>query len=737
MARPLLSISQLLGWLELFSRHSHEVLSERSEKPQLFLNVADNTEPAHVYEFGPFWMDTADRLLMRDGAAVPLKPKVVDTLILLVEGRGRVLRKEELMRALWPDTFVEESNLTQNVYALRKSLGEDPSAGVRYIETIPKRGYRFVADVKELRDDNRRRSHSGPEGRPIDSLAVLPFKPVLASERNEPLELGITDALITTLGNSSRTPVRPISAVRAYVIMAGLVLAIGVLLVDRYLPRDRAEPQAVPRPADSGPAAAQPRSIAVLPFVNMSNDPGNEYLSDGMSEEILNTLARIDGLRVAARTSSFQFKGQGADVAEVGRRLKVGAILEGSVRKEGNAVRITAQLIDAQNGYQLWSQTFDRTLENVFAVQTEIATQIADALQLQLQLRQPGEGAGTVELRQLPTQNALAYELFLQGRHLWRQRNGPAVTRAIDLLTQAVELDPKFAEAHAALASAWLVLHGFTSANATTWQDHAMVAAKAARALDSSLAEPLAVEATITGNLGRWSEAERLHRKAIQLEPQQATPHHWLALHYLHTGYLGEFSSEAQVAYALDPANAAIVSLLAMPMLLAGDFADAQRQFEKAVSLGGVMSAVVSVPQTLYESGHPGQALEAARRGYARIGLGARHAELIHAAILDPKRRSAAREAILSAPRDFYPPSIRIYDLMRIGELELAVSEALGAPDANPRDLLVFIWQKTGAPLRRSDAFKRFAREVGLVDYWRERGWPDLCRSAGDDFVCD
>jgi hypothetical protein len=171
-------------------------------------------------------------------------------------------------------------------------------------------------------------------------------------------------------------------------------------------------------------------------------------------------------------------------------------------------------------------------------------------------------------------------------------------------------------------------------------------------------------------------------------------------------------------------------------MLLAGDFAGAQRQFEKAVSLGGVTSAVVSLPETLYEGGHPDQALAAARRGYERIGLGARHAELIHAAILDPTRRSAAREAIMSAPRDFYPSTIRIYDLMRIGELELAVSEALGAADAIPRDLLVFIWQKTGAPLRRSDAFKRFAREVGLVDYWRERGWPDLCRPAGEDFEC-
>jgi len=154
--------------------------------------------------------------LLRGGAAVPLKPKVIDTLVLLIEGRGRVLRKEELMRALWPHTFVEESNLTQNIYTLRKVLGQDCREGVRYIETIPKRGYRFVADVKELRDFSRRTAGSGPEGPAIDSLAVLPFKPLLAGERDEPLELGIADALITTLAYSSGIPVRPISAVRAY-----------------------------------------------------------------------------------------------------------------------------------------------------------------------------------------------------------------------------------------------------------------------------------------------------------------------------------------------------------------------------------------------------------------------------------------------------------------------------------------------------------------------------------------
>ena len=263
-----------------------------------------------------------------------------------------------------------------------------------------------------------------------------------------------------------------------YLIGALAVLAIAVVAAERFIPRTAPIPAATEAASAASsaeaPVQAAVKSIAVLPFVNMSGDPANEYLSDGMSEEILNTLAGIEGLKVAARTASLQFKGRGADIGEIGEKLKVGTVLEGSVRKAGESVRISAQLVDVTNGYRIWSKTFDRTATDVFAVQTEIAGEIADALQLGIGAAD--SGSTPAQIRELPTNDSTAYELFLQGRHLWRQRNGPSVTRAIELLVETVARDPQFAEAHAALASAYTVLATYQSVDATMTRARALTA---------------------------------------------------------------------------------------------------------------------------------------------------------------------------------------------------------------------------------------------------------------------
>jgi TolB-like protein len=462
------------------------------------------------------------------------------------------------------------------------------------------------------------------------------------------------------------------------IIMAGLALSVIVLLADRFLSHDAPRPRpAAAIPAQPAASLERLRTIAVLPFVNMSNDPANEYFSDGMSEEILDTLARIEGLQVAARTASFQFKGRGADIAEIGQKLNVGAILEGSVRRAGESVRISAQLVDVTNGYRIWSRTFDRSATDVFAVQTDIAGEIADALQLEIGATDVGPAPE--RLRQLPSDDPRAYELFLQGRHLWRQRNGPAIGRAVDLLEEAVRRDPQFAEAHAALASAYTVQQNYSSVDAATARSHALAAADRALALDSSLSEAIAVQAMAFRDTHQWQAAEQGLRRAIELEPNEATPHHWLALMHLSTGYLREFSTEIARAYALDPTNAAIAGLMTIERHFAGDTAGAVRQAELAASMGGVFALVCRLPEVLYDAGQSEAALEATRRGFAQIGLDAALADTIHSAVLDPARRSAARQAILSAPRRFYAANMRICGLMRIGEVEAAVHEALEA----------------------------------------------------------
>ena len=228
--------------------------------------------------------------------------------------------------------------------------------------------------------------------------------------------------------------------VAVLIAMAGL----GYLLYERGL--GRAE------------ASGKHSSIAVLPFTNLSGDASKDYFSDGMSEELLNLLARVPGLQVAARTSAFAFKGRNVDIREVGRELGVETVLEGSVRQSGDQVRITAQLIDTETGFHLWSETYDRKLQDIFAVQDEIAQAIVDKLKIELAPKEQQ----LAQRDKAPTQNVEAYELYLQGRAIWKRRGEDNLRRAIDMYQAALARDPAFARAHAALASAYVVLPGYT-----------------------------------------------------------------------------------------------------------------------------------------------------------------------------------------------------------------------------------------------------------------------------------
>ncbi len=546
------------------------------------------------------------------------------------------------------------------------------------------------------------------------------------------------DGIVKTSDVPQGASIRPRTGRRIdRMIIAALALAILALLAERFVRAPEApEPElgAVRDTAGTG-AAPTARSIAVLPFVNMSADPANEYFSDGMSEEILNTLAEVDGLQVAARTASFQFRGDSADLAEVGERLKVGAVLDGSVRRAGNSVRISAQLVDVVDGYQIWSQTFDRSLDDVFAVQTEIAREIVAALQLELGAA-GGQGAVIVG-RALPTQNARAYELFLQGRHLWRQRSGPNIERALELLQAAVELDPEFAEAQAALASTHVVTPNYLNVNAAEAYDRAWDASAKAIELDPTLAEPYAVQAMARFFRQEWPEAESGFRRAIAMQPDEPTPHHWFGVLNLVAGYLDDFRAEIRTAYELNPAHAGITSVFGQVRFYEGDYEAAREQLEVAESMGAWYVTGAVLPMVLYEMGRPDEALAATRRYAERVGTGADFAELLHAAMSDPTRSAEARSAILNAPAVSYPATVRLYDLLRIGEYELAVEYALTAQSAEPVDLLVYAWFPSRTDFRNSPEFERFVREAGLLEYWQKRGWPDLCRPDGDGFICD
>jgi TolB-like protein/DNA-binding SARP family transcriptional activator/Tfp pilus assembly protein PilF len=295
-----------------------------------------------------------------------------------------------------------------------------------------------------------------------------------------------------------------------------------------------------------------PPSVAVLPFVNMSPDGADEYFSDGMTEEITTALSRIEGLRVAARTSAFVFKDRSESVSEIGRQLGVETVLAGSVRRADGRLRIAVQLINVQDGYHLWAEIYDRDPRDVFAVQEEIAQAIVGALSVKL----AGE---TTAIVVRPTADLTAYDLYLKGRHAVNQRRGESLMQAAGYFEQAIARDPRFAEAYAGLADAWVLMPGYNVTNSSESWPRARAAAERALALDSTQAEAHTTLAYGTFLFERdWRAAEHGFRRAIALNPGYATAHHWYGDFLGGRGDLEGYLQEIRLAHALDPLSGQI-----------------------------------------------------------------------------------------------------------------------------------------------------------------------------------
>ena len=326
-------------------------------------------------------------------------------------------------------------------------------------------------------------------------------------------------------------------------------------------------------------AKATGPSIAVLAFANLSRDPENEYFSDGISEELLNVLAKIPGLKVAARTSAFFFKGRNVPIPEIARTLGVAHVVEGSVRKMGNRVRITAQLIDAQDGFHLWSDNFDRELQDIFAVQDEIAGLIAKNLQLKL-------GATT---RTAKTVNPEAHRLVLEGRHFWTMRTDEGFARAEQAYSRALEIDPGFAQAHAGLADVAAVRSWYSSlGGGVPFQGELARAAADARralALDPTLAEVQATLGTIAYQEFRWSEATQHYQQAFRLNPNYALAFHWQAHLLASQGLLGDALASLEHSIALDPLSFVTLVIYASQLNLARRYDDVLAITDRARAL--------------------------------------------------------------------------------------------------------------------------------------------------------
>ena len=418
-------------------------------------------------------------------------------------------------------------------------------------------------------------------------------------------------------------------------------------------------------------------SIAVLPFTNMSPDPENEYFSDGITEDIVNALTQLEGLHVAARTSSFSFKGKSPEIAEVGAKLKVETVPEGSVRRAGDRLRVTAQLIKVSNGYHIWSERYDREVRDVFAIQDEIATMIADRLRVTLgdKTREP--------LIKPPTDNLEAYQLQVKGRALLYQR-GLGIPRALECFKRAVALDPKFALAWAGLADAHTALgyYGFLPPGGT--MPDAKEAARRATELDPSLAEAHNALAIATLMHDRdWAEAEREFRRSLQLNPGYVQARCWYAVFYLQlvAGRLEEGVAQAQQAVEIDPLSGYTTALHAFTLSIAGRHADAIKQARAAVERDPESYYARWVLQNTYH--WDCRFAESVAAGDAALAISGRHSWALASlatTYADWGKSSQVRavhdELMARTAREYVAPAVLAWSASAAGELDEALALA-------------------------------------------------------------
>ncbi len=525
-------------------------------------------------------------------------------------------------------------------------------------------------------------------------------------------------------------------------IIVGLIVVIVVMGVERIWFADTAPPtlagstttgETVPaEPATPAGVETGQKSIAVLPFVNMSADAENEYFSDGIAEELLNVLVRVSTLEVASRTSSFAYKGKDLPLSQVASELGVNHILEGSVRKAGNRVRITAQLIDANSDRHLWSDTYERELVDIFDIQEEISDSIVAALKVALNV----DEASAMERLQRPTDNPEAYELYLQGRYLWRKRMEENIRGAIGLLEQAVKLDPNFAKAYEALAAAWTVLPAWSDANAKESLTKAVEQANQALMLDPSLAEARAIRAHYAAFNRRWQDALIEFEAALESEPKNAGVRQWYAESLNETGYLQAALAEIDKAYRLDPAAPIINNVYSMIATIQGDDALAIRHMNKALELGLTLAWGHPL-RSLVRTGEWGVIERLAypllsEESFARLCIEAHR----DASLYPEVRRKAAEERAQkrSFNKEFY-----VYCMALVGDLDEAFAGLDQVLAEDPTNIKT-MWSPDApfVTMRQSPRFKQVLRDNGFLELYEVRGWPDRCRAAGaNDFVCD
>jgi TolB-like protein/DNA-binding winged helix-turn-helix (wHTH) protein/Flp pilus assembly protein TadD len=504
--------------------------------------MSPSDRPVRRYRFGVFEVDFRLGHLSKAGLRVKLAGQPLQILERLLQRPGDVVTRDELRSELWPaDTFVDfEHNLNSAVKRLRAALG-DSADTPRFIETLPRRGYRFLVPVESVPDSAP--SAAVPET-PAPSEAVLPVEAAPPPDRGLSMRRA---ASIAAVGAS--------------------LMVLLWTIVNGW-------------PLRGDPASDTAPSVAVLPFENLSGNEDQSYLADGTTEALIAALAQVRSIKVISRTSIMRFQGVRRPVPDIARELDVALILEGSVTRSGDRIRVTAQLIDAATDRHLWAETYTGPIGDLLSFQAQVARAVAREVHVTLS---PPEEARLAQVRRV---DPAVQEAFLKARYFWNQRTAKGLSQSIDYFSQAVTLDPTYAPARAGLADAYNLLPRYGTEPTRRALAQAKAHAIIALSLDPALAQAHAALPKVQHSLDwNWEGPERSFLKAIELSPGYATAHHWYSVFLLTVGRVDEGIEEARRARELDPLSPVINLHMAYSLSYADRLDDAEKSIERALEL--------------------------------------------------------------------------------------------------------------------------------------------------------
>jgi len=509
----------------------------------------ESLRPNSVVRFGTYEVSLQSGEVRKAGLRIRVQQQPLKLLEILLEHPGEVVTREELRSRVWPSESFGDFDQALNIAIgkLRSALG-DSAENPRFIETLPKRGYRFVADVSVVDTDARPKRQEPVAG---DLPATDPGHKIQGA--------GLTVA-----------PQRRLRLTRRIIGALALVIIISLAILSVWLFRSRA----------SAPTGI--RSIAVLPLENLSGDASQNYFADGMTDELITDLAQISALRVISRTSVMVYKGARQPLPQIARELNVDAVVEGTVLRSGDQVRITAQLIEASTDKHLWSQSYEGELRDTLALQNRVASAIADQIRINLT---PQEQAA---LKNAKVLNPEAYESYLKGRYFWNKRTRDGLKVALAYFKQAIEEDPTYAQAYSGLSDTYALLGDWQYAVMPPKEAFPKAKAAAIKALelDNSLGEAHnSLAFVLDGFDWDFDSAGKEFQRAIELSPGYATAHHWYAWHLSLLGRFDEAIAEMKKAQNLDPLSLIIDADLAELLVLAHHYDESIAQSRKTIEM--------------------------------------------------------------------------------------------------------------------------------------------------------